>query len=175
MITQKSRGSLTYLPGRRGIGCSGPPDHDPTVQIETVHDLISPIRDRSGGRGQKGRGSGGGLAGAELPRRSSAGVHQSGASGLGLGRGWAKEHRRDTCNPPVHSGRRIGARSGLAAVQGGASSPASRANAIPAPTWLVFVTGMLCVILQSYSGSQIRTAVSRAEHPPWHGGAAELR
>ena len=82
-----------------------------------------------------------------------------------MGRGWAKEHRRDTCNPTVHSGRGIGARSGLVAVQGGASSPASRANAIPAPTWLVFVTGMLCVILQSYSGSQIRTAVSRAEPP----------
>ena len=104
---------------------------------------------------KRGEGAAAELAGAELPRRSSVGVRQSGAPGLGLDWSWVKEHRRDTCNPPVHSGRGIGARSGLAAVQGGASSPTSHANAIPAPTWLVFVTGMLCVTLQSYSGPRI--------------------
>ena len=66
-----------------------------------------------GGAGRRGQGfRGGGVAG----------VSQSGAPEVRSGFGLAVEHRRGVRNALEATGRRLGARTGFAAVRGGAGS-----------------------------------------------------
>ena len=70
-------------------------------------DLIRGVGFRSGGRGDLGARD---VAGALLRGGWSPAQTESGVPGFDSGRGWVKEHRWRTCNPPVPSGREILAR-----------------------------------------------------------------
>ena len=48
--------------------------------------------------GEGARGAAAGLAGAELPRRSSAGVGRPGVTGAKLDCGLVQKNKRDTCD-----------------------------------------------------------------------------
>jgi hypothetical protein len=64
------------------------------------HDLILTVRLESYGPGQMGARGGGAVAGIWFPRRRLAGVGRSRPSGLGFGRGLAREEARGTRNTP---------------------------------------------------------------------------
>ena len=70
---------------------SDPLDYDPAAEHITFRDLISAAGNGSDGQDKRKRGAAAGLAGAELPRRSSVGVRRFRPSGgqidpdLGLG------------------------------------------------------------------------------------------
>ena len=136
LITKKSRGSLTYLPGRRGTGCSSPPDHDPMVQIKGVwrSNRVRPkqIR-RTGGKRVDGGGAGRRetFPAAAPHRRGSNPVFQGqNQPGFGLGLAYT------TCViylwPKLGSGR-TGAVGSTAAA--GLCGGAHRSASVPVPGW----------------------------------------
>ena len=92
-ISKEFRDCLTKSPQRTGTRGYRPSDLDLAARTRFVLDLISFVGFRTGGSGRKGVRAAAGLAGAELLRRSSAGVGQIGRSearfGLRFGRGWS--------------------------------------------------------------------------------------
>ena len=75
---------------------SDPLDHDPTAKVITFRDLICAAGNGSDGQDKRKRGAAAGLAGAELPRRSSVGVRHFRPSGgqidPDLGLGWTSRY-----------------------------------------------------------------------------------
>ena len=105
------------------MGGSQPLDHHSVAQICYGRDLIMGVQNKSDG--QEGRGSTAAalVAGKPFPRRCLAGEGLGGALGLGLGRGLAGEVASGMRSPLGAKGRLLGARTGLVAERGGASSP----------------------------------------------------
>ena len=96
---QKPEGSLAKWAGRSGTLRSGPSDPDLMARIKGGAVLISAVHPISGGQGGSGAWGRRGSPELLVPRRRVTGEGQSGALGVGLGRGLAGEVDRGMRNP----------------------------------------------------------------------------
>ena len=136
LITKKPRGSLTYSPGRRGTGCSSPPDHDPMVQIKGVW-RSNRGRPKQIGRTRGKRVDGGGAGRRETfpaaaPRRRGSNPVFQGQNQPGFGSGLAYTTCVIYLWPKLGSGR-TGAVGSTAAA--GLCGGARRSASVPVPGW----------------------------------------
>ena len=136
MKPKKPGGSLTYSPGRRGTGCSSPPDHDPTVQIKGVRHSNRGCPKQIGRT--KGKRVDGGGAGrretfpAAAPHRRGSNPVFQGQNQPGFGSGLAYTTCVIYLWPKLGSGR-TGAVGSTAAA--GLCGGTRRSASVPVPGW----------------------------------------
>ena len=116
---QKPEGSLAKWAGRSGTLRSGPSDPDLVARIKGGAVLISAVHPISGGQGGSGVWGRRGSPELLVPRRRVTGEGQSGALGVGLGRGLAVGQDGGTRNPLEWKARCGGVRSGVLGGGGG--------------------------------------------------------